>query len=58
MPRYYFVRDKVTKQCPQATTFEERGAEAESNRGPSAYQPNAFPLAEVLLYVHRNHKAY
>ena len=35
------VRDKVTRQCPQTTTlFEEKGrAEAESNRGPSAYQP-------------------
>ena len=25
----------------------ERGAEAESNRGPSAYQPNAFPLSQA-----------
>ena len=30
------VRDKVTRQCPQTTTFEEKGAEADSNRGPSA----------------------
>ena len=34
------VRDKVTRQCPQTTTFErDRKAEADSNRGPSAYQP-------------------
>ena len=34
------VRDKVTRQCPQTTTFEEKGrAEADSSRGPSAYQP-------------------
>ena len=37
------VRDKVTRQYPQTTTFEER-TEADSNRGPSAYQPNALPL--------------
>ena len=37
------VSGKVTRQCPQITTFEEKGsgAEADSNRGPSAYQPNA-----------------
>ena len=33
-------KDKVTKQCLQTTTFEDKGgAEADSNRGPSAYQP-------------------
>ena len=34
------VRDKVTRQCPQTTTFSKskRRAEAESNRGPSAYK--------------------
>ena len=41
-----FVRDKVTRQCPQTTTFEER-AEADSNRGPSAYQPNALQLDQT-----------
>ena len=41
------VRDKVTRQCPQTTTFEERRAEAESNRGPSADQPNALPLGQT-----------
>ena len=35
------VRDKVTRQCPQ------RRAEADSNRGPSAYQPNALPLGQT-----------
>ena len=42
----FIVREKVTRQCPQTTTFEGRGAEAESNRGPSAYQPNALLLAK------------
>ena len=39
------MRDKVTRQCPQTTTFLKRKeAEAESSRGPSADQPNALPL--------------
>ena len=34
------VRNKVTRQCPQATTFQEKGEpKPVSNRGPSAYQP-------------------
>ena len=33
------VRDKVTRR--------ERRAEADSNRGPSAYQPNALPLGQT-----------
>ena len=42
------ARDKVTRQCPQTTTFEEnRRAEADSNRSPSAYQPNALPLGQT-----------
>ena len=36
--------DKVTGQCPQT---KERRAEAVSNRGPSAYQPNALPLGQT-----------
>ena len=32
------VRDTVTRQCPQTTTFVKR----KQSRGPSAYQPNAF----------------
>ena len=42
------VRDRVTGQCPQTTTFlkrkESRGG---SNRGPSAYQSNALPLGQT-----------
>ena len=43
------VRDKVKRQCPQTTTFEEteRRAQAVSNRGPSAYQHNALPLGQT-----------
>ena len=41
------VKDKVTRHCPETTTFErERRAEADSNRGPSAYEPNALPLGQ------------
>ena len=40
--------DKVTRQCPQTTTFwRERKAEADSNRGPSAYQPNVLPVGQT-----------
>ena len=41
--------DKVTGQCPQITKAfsRERTAEAVSNRGPSAYQPNALPLGQT-----------
>ena len=40
--------DKVTRQCPQTTTFRrERRAVAVSNWGPSAYQPNALPLGQT-----------
>ena len=43
------VRDKVTRQCPETTTSEvkARRAEADSNRGPSAYQPNALPIGQT-----------
>ena len=43
------VMDKVTRQCPQNTTFlkTERKAEAVSNRDPSAYQPNVLPLGQT-----------
>ena len=43
------IRGKVTRQCPQTTTFEEsaRTAEAESNRGPGAYQPNVLSLGHA-----------
>ena len=40
--------DKITRQYPQTTTCEEKGgAEADSNRGPSAYQPDALPLGQT-----------
>ena len=42
------VRDKVT-------TFEERGT---SNRGPSAYQPNALPLGHTGSFGGRCNLAY
>ena len=39
------MRDKATSQCPQTTNIlKKKESEAESNRGPSAYQPNALPL--------------
>ena len=44
------VMDKVTRQCPQTTTFwRERGAEVESNRRLSASLPayNALPLGQT-----------
>ena len=42
------MRDKVSRQCPQTTTFwRERRAEADSNRSLSAYQPNALPLGQT-----------
>ena len=43
------VRDKVTRECPQTTTFwSERRAEANSNRGPaSGYQTNTLPLGQT-----------
>ena len=45
---FLIVRDKVTRQGPQTTAFEEKGeAEVDSNRGPSANQPNALPLGQT-----------
>ena len=42
------VRNKVIRQCPQITAFEEKGEQkADSNQGPSAYQPNALPLDQT-----------
>ena len=63
------MKDKVTKQCPQTTPFQEKGEpKADSNRGPSAYQPNALPLGQtgsrvsgfafMLLNVHGGEMAY
>ena len=43
------VMDKVTRLSTNHNLFEEKGrrAEAVSNRGPSAYQPNALPLGQT-----------
>ena len=40
--------DKVTRQCPQTTTFLKR-KESRSGIEPrsSAYQPNALPLGQT-----------
>ena len=50
------VTDKVTRQCPQTTTFEEKKrAKADSNQSPSAYQPNTISLGQtdsLLRCVH------
>ena len=36
-----------SQDCPQTTTFEEKMREAESNRGPTACQPNGLPLGQT-----------
>ena len=45
------VRDEVTRQCPQTTTFlmrkESRSGIEPRPLGPSAYQPNALPLGQT-----------
>ena len=41
------VRDKVTRQCPQTTTFEEKESRSRFEPRPSAYQPNALPLGQT-----------
>ena len=42
------MRNKVTRQCPETTTLEERG-EQKRNRTVFllAYQPNALPLDQL-----------
>ena len=37
------VRDKVTSQCPQTTTFEEKGE-------PKRYRTEVLPLASLTPY--------
>ena len=41
------LRDKVTTVPTDQNVWRERTAEADSNRGPSAYQPNALPLGQT-----------
>ena len=38
-----FVRDKVTRQCPQSTTFEEKGE-------PKRYRTEVLPLTSLPPY--------
>ena len=37
------VRDKVTRQCPQTTTFEEKGE-------PKRYRTEVLPLTSLTPY--------
>ena len=42
------VKDKVTRQCPPTTAFEEKGEPKRIRTlGPFAYQPNALPLGQT-----------
>ena len=46
------VREKVTRQRPQTATFEEKGEPKRIRTGPSAHQPNAFPLGQTGSRTH------
>ena len=61
----FIMRDKVTRQCPQITTFEEKGEPKRIRTEvplliyqPNAlllgqtdiYQPNALPLGQTDIY--------
>ena len=48
------VRDKVTNKTVSTdyNFSRERRAKADSNRGPSAYQPNALPLGQTGYTTH------
>ena len=39
----FIVRDKVTRQCPQTTTFEEKGE-------PKRYRTEVLPLTSLTPY--------
>ena len=54
----FIVRDKVTRQCPQTTTFYEEKGEWKRNRAevPSAYQPYRLTAGPNLL-THRRTSA-
>ena len=42
------VRDKVTRQCPQTTTFEEKGERKQiQTEIPLHTKPNASPLGQT-----------
>ena len=42
------VRDKVTRQCPQTTTFEEKGE-------PKRYRTEVLPLTSLTRLTERCH---
>ena len=61
------VRHRVTRQCPQTTTFEERGEPKRNRTEVFLLTPNASPLGQTvsprtppsssrLLDVHRDGK--
>ena len=41
------VRDKVTRLSIDHNFLRERRVKVDSNRSPSAYQPNALPLGQT-----------
>ena len=47
--RWALVRDKVTRQCPQTTTFQEKGEPKRIRTEVPLlqYQPNALPLGQT-----------
>ena len=48
------ARDKVTRQCPQTTTFlKSKESRTGIERGPSTYKPNALPLGQTDSYLQR-----
>ena len=54
------MRAKVIRQCPQTTTFEEKGEPKQIRTEVSAYQPNALTLGQTgsLLNVQVCHCLY
>ena len=54
------VRDKFSHKTV-STDYNfgrERRAEADSNRGPSAYQPTALPLGQTGLQLQHHHSQF
>ena len=45
----FIVKDKVTRQCPQTTTFDEKGEPKRIRTEDTLlqYQPNALPLGQT-----------
>ena len=41
------VEDIVSRQCPQTTTFVEKGEPKRIRTEVTAYQPNALPLGQT-----------